>query len=293
VSVLFPGIAASLNIRLFSAGWLDVADWWTRTDILRDFWRLYLNDREGAKLELAGGVFKMPRRRIVLVPAGIGFQPKLDSPVHQLFVHFEFVGWPAEAAQEVFPAPFALKKDPLRDQLAAELCAELSETDSKLGPVLASRLKALIHLSISAALSEIPGDRTSRFLRIAEGQQELLTVLHYIEEHLDQQLNNAQLADIARSSESRFIRRFRDATGRTPGRYVQDRRLRRAAEALVSTERGIEEIAQSCGFANRYHFTRVFSQRMGCPPARYRSDRPYGAKDVEGSRARRGGARAS
>jgi hypothetical protein len=48
-----------------------------------------------------------------------------------------------------------------------------------------------------------------------------------------------------------------------------------AADALVSTQHSIEEIAQSCGFANRYHFTRVFSQRMGCPPARYRSDRPY------------------
>jgi AraC-like DNA-binding protein len=289
VSVLFPGIADSLNIRLLSAGWLDLGDWWERTDTLRDFWRLYLNDREGAKLALEASIFKMPRKRIVLVPAGIEFQPKLDSPVRQLFVHFEFVGWPADAAQQVFPAPFALKKGPLRDQLANELCTELAAADSTLEPMLASRLKALIHLSISAALAEIPEDRTSRFLRIAEGQQELLTVLHYIEEHLDGQLSNAQLAEIARSSESRFIRRFREVTGRTPGRYVQDRRLRRAADALISTDRSIEEIAQRCGFANRYHFTRAFSQRMGCPPARYRSDRPYGPTVS----AKRGSARGS
>ena len=44
------------------------------------------------------------------------------------------------------------------------------------------------------------------------------------------------------------------------------------------TDQSIEEIAQHCGFANRYHFTRVFSQRMDCPPARYRSDRPYGGE---------------
>ncbi|MGE4607003.1 MAG: helix-turn-helix transcriptional regulator, partial [Myxococcota bacterium] len=89
------------------------------------------------------------------------------------------------------------------------------------------------------------------------------------------------LAEIARTSESRFIRRFRDTTGRTPGRYVQDRRLRRAADLLVSSDQSIEEIAQCCGFANRYHFTRVFSQRMDCPPARYRSDRPYGGSELQ------------
>lgn len=278
MSVLLPGIANSLNVRLFSAGWLHLGDWWTQTDVLRDFWRLYRNDREGAGLEIGGGVFKMPSRRIVLVPAGIEFQPTVDSAVRQLFVHFEFVSWPADAAREVFPAPFVLKKDPLRDQLAVELCRELAVADSALEPALASRLKALIHLSISAALEEVTDDRANRFLRIAKGQRELLMVLHYVEQHLDRPLSNGQLAEIARSSESRFIRRFREVTGRTPGRYVQDRRLRRAADALVSTDRSIEEIAQSCGFANRYHFTRVFSQRMGCPPARYRSDRPYGRR---------------
>jgi AraC-like DNA-binding protein len=273
--VLFPGIADSLNIRLLSAGYLALGDWWPQTDILRDFWRLYLHDRDGAELKIEDGAFPMPKGSIVLVPAGVQFEPVVNGEVAQLHVHFEFVGWPAEAAREVFPTPVLLAPHDLCDPLAAELCEELDQGEAALEPILASRLKALLHLSISTALADISDDRASRFLRVAEGQQELLAVLHYIEEHLDQHLNNAQLAEIARTSESRFIRRFRDATGRTPGRYVQDRRLRRAADLLVSSDRGIEDIAQSCGFANRYHFTRVFSQRMGCPPARYRSDRPF------------------
>ncbi len=223
----------------------------------------------------------MPQRRIALVPPGIDFVPIVSAEVQQLHIHFEFVGWPAEAARQVFPSPVILDGDRLRDQLAAEVRKELTAEPAALDPVLSSRLKALVHLSISAALSDISDDRAGRFLTIAEGQQELLAVLHYIEEHLDQHLNNAQLAEIARTSESRFIRRFRDTTGRTPGRYVQDRRLRRAADLLVSSEQSIEEIAQRCGFANRYHFTRVFSQRMDCPPARYRSDRPYGGTESQ------------
>jgi len=295
MSVLFPSVAHSLNVRLLSAGYMDVDDWWTRTDVLRDFWRLYLNSEDGAALDLGDSVFEMPAGRIVIVPAGLPFDAVLRRPIQHLFCCFEFVGWPASAALEVIPQPLALPPSRLRDTLGRELCHELAQA-SELEPVISSRMKSLIHLSVADALAGISEERASRFLRIAEGQQELLTVLHYIEEHLDQPLPNARLAEVAMASESRFIRRFREATGRTPGRYVQDRRLRHAAELLVSTEYSIDEIAETCGFANRYYFTRVFAQRMGCPPARYRSSRPYLKPDddgLNGVRSARVGADAS
>jgi AraC-like DNA-binding protein len=274
MSILFPGVAESLNIRLLSAGYITLDSWWTETDRLREFWRLYLNYQSGASLRVADEICTLPQDRIVLVPAGIDFRAELEHPVDQLFIQFEFVGWPAQAAREVVPTPVVLDQDAQRDALAEALRGEL-QSAHEIGPILASRLKALAHLAAAEVLSDIPEDRARNFLRIAEGQQELLAVLHYIDKHLDQPLNNARLAEIALASESRFIRRFREATGRTPGRYVQDRRLRRAAELLVSTDQTIDQIAESCGFANRYYFTRVFAQRMGCPPARYRSDRPY------------------
>lgn len=272
--VLFPGVAESLNIRLLAAGYANVDSWWAETDRIREFWRLYLCDDDGAFLHTETEHVALPKDRIVIVPAGIEFEPVVERPVKQLYYHFEFVGWPAKAACEVVPAPVVLEPETLRDSLAAQLRDDIDNAQ-ELEPILASRLKALAHLSISEVLANVSEDRARSFLRIAEGQQELLAVLHYIDKHLDQALNNSRLAEIALASESRFIRRFREATGRTPGRYVQDRRLRRAAELLVSTDHSIDQIAESCGFANRYYFTRVFAQRMGCPPARYRSDAPY------------------
>lgn len=286
MSVLFPGIAEPLNIRLFSAGCMKLGRWWTETDRLRDFWRLYLNDEPGVSLRIGSRTFPMPADRFVLVPAGLDFEAVLDSPVHQLYVQFEFVGWPAGAAHEILPTPVVLEPEPLRDALGRRLHAELRSV-SEIDPVLASRTKALVHLAAADALAQIPDDRAGRFLRIAAGQQELLAVLQHIDQNLDQPLSNARLAEIAMASESRFIRRFRESTGRTPGRYVQDRRLRKAAELLISTDESIDHIAEHCGFANRYYFTRVFAQRMGCPPARYRSDRPYKQEQLEDARSKR------
>ncbi len=280
MNFVFPGIAEPLNVRLFSASYATAGSWWAESDRIRDVWRLYLNEAEGIGLRIDSELHPLPANRLVLVPAGLEFDVVVDSPVNQFFVYFEFVGWPAKAAQEIVPGPVFLDAEPLRDQLLAQVIEEVKAA-KEIEPVLASRLKALVHLASADALAEIPEDRATRFLRIAEGQQELLAVLQHIDSNLDQPLSNAKLAEIAMASESRFIRRFREATGRTPGRYVQDRRLRKAAELLISTGQSIDEIAESCGFANRYYFTRVFAQRMGCPPARYRSDRPYMAIEEE------------
>jgi transcriptional regulator GlxA family with amidase domain len=216
----------------------------------------------------------VPAEQLVLVPPGLDFDITLRRPVEQLFVHFEFLGWPPEAARELLPEPVVLQADDLRDALTRRLCDDLAKA-SRIDPVLGGRLKALVHLSIAGALENLPSDRTRRVLRINEGQSELLAVLHYIDENLAEPMSNAALAEIALSSESRFIRRFREATGRTPARYVQERRLERASELLVSTDYSIDRIAEASGFANRYYFTRVFTQRMGLPPGRYRSERPH------------------
>jgi AraC-like DNA-binding protein len=275
MSVLFPDLQEGLYARLFSAGYLQVDQWWKDTDRLRGFWRLYLNAQDGVSLEMESGTFAMPRNRLVLVPPALEFTIQLTRPVDQLFVQFEFLGWPPEAAREILPQPVALSSDSVRDALAAALSKDLAAAKRRLDPVLGSRIKALVHLSLASVLESVPTERARSILRINEGQRELLAVLHYIDLHLSEPISNAQLAEIALSSESRFIRRFRETTGRTPARYVQERRLERASELLVSTDHSIDRIAETCGFANRYYFTRVFTQRMGLPPGRYRSERPH------------------
>ena len=272
--VLFTENNEGLYTRLFSAGYIRVGDWWRDTDTLRGFWRLYRNEEDGVELQAGPLAFPLRAGQLCVVPPGWDFEIALRRPVDQLFAHFEFLGWPATAASEVIPRPVALPPEAQRDALALTLREQLRDA-RRLDAVLASRVKALLHLAIAAVLEALPEERARRALRISEGQRELLAVLQYIDEHVAEPMSNAQLAEIALSSESRFIRRFREATGRTPARYVQDRRIERASELLVSTEHSIDQVAELCGFANRYYFTRVFTQRMGLPPGRYRSERPH------------------
>jgi transcriptional regulator GlxA family with amidase domain len=91
-----------------------------------------------------------------------------------------------------------------------------------------------------------------------------------VDDHLAEPLTHADLAGLCHLSGDHFVRRFRDAIGRTPARYVTERRIAAAAQRLVFTRDSIDQIAEATGFGNRFYFSRVFARHMGTPPAAYR-----------------------
>jgi AraC-like DNA-binding protein len=87
-----------------------------------------------------------------------------------------------------------------------------------------------------------------------------------------------RLADLAGLSRSQLCRGFRRSVGLSPIQYALRLRLEAACELLLGGERGIAAIAQACGFADRYHFSRAFSARYGMGPAAWRQRPPADAQ---------------
>jgi AraC-like DNA-binding protein len=95
-------------------------------------------------------------------------------------------------------------------------------------------------------------------------------VRDYMEAHLADEVELADLAQLAGVSRSHFIRAFQRETGQTPHAYLMDRRFRAASRLL---ERGDApgEVAAACGFFDQSHLNRVFKARMGVTPGVYRA----------------------
>lgn len=81
----------------------------------------------------------------------------------------------------------------------------------------------------------------------------------------------ASLAARVALSPSRLAHLFVEQTGRTPMQAVRDARLRHASRLLEATDLTVEAIAAASGFASPFHFSRVFRDRFGTPPASYRT----------------------
>jgi AraC-like DNA-binding protein len=84
-------------------------------------------------------------------------------------------------------------------------------------------------------------------------------------------LRIADLAHGAGVDPASLARAFRAHYGTTPGAYLRELRVRRAADALARSSVALSEIALENGFADQSHFTRVFGAVLGLTPRRWRA----------------------
>ena len=96
-------------------------------------------------------------------------------------------------------------------------------------------------------------------------------VLEYIDLHLDQPLELAELAGVAHFSPFHFHRLFSAWMGETLGDYLRRRRLELAAMRLAAQPRlPVLNVALSVGFGSSEAFTRAFKARFGSAPTHWR-----------------------
>ena len=97
----------------------------------------------------------------------------------------------------------------------------------------------------------------------ARESQRLGLLFDFLHQQLAHNHTVAALAEKAGMSPRTFLRRFQEATGTTPGRWLLNERLLRARELLETTRFSLEQIAGEVGFGSattlRYHFQRQFA----------------------------------
>jgi transcriptional regulator GlxA family with amidase domain len=102
------------------------------------------------------------------------------------------------------------------------------------------------------------------------GDQDVLRVQNWLEDHFDQPLLIDDLAQRFGFGVRNFKRRFKEATGHAPLAYLQMLRLEKAKHLLESTRLAIDSITFKVGYEDSNSFRRLFQQRVGLLPTAYR-----------------------
>ena len=88
--------------------------------------------------------------------------------------------------------------------------------------------------------------------------------------HLDQDLSVDDLAAHARMSRRNFTRRFAEAVGTTPARWISAQRLEEVRRLLETTSWSIERIARACGYGSVVTLRQNFVAAYSTTPTSYR-----------------------
>lgn len=102
-----------------------------------------------------------------------------------------------------------------------------------------------------------------------EKMPEIDRVIHYIHEHLSEQIEMHSLANLAGMSESHFRRVFSQLTGMSPQKFIIKSRIWRARELLAQGCFYVYEVAQAVGYQDSFYFSRLFRKEVGIPPSVY------------------------
>lgn len=98
----------------------------------------------------------------------------------------------------------------------------------------------------------------------------LAPLLAWLREHHAEAIDLNRLAQQAYCSARTLLRRFKQATGLTPGDYLQRLRISVAQQTLADSTQSLEQIASQVGFADRATFAKRFKQLCGETPGAFR-----------------------
>lgn len=126
-------------------------------------------------------------------------------------------------------------------------------------------IKALVYQIISALIAAQDSGSPS--------EKKLAPSLSYLREHYTEADFSIEiLAKKSGMSRRYFEKLFFAEKGMTPRDYVIDLKMSLARELLLNEKLSVSDVAAELGYADVYHFSKIFKQKVGKAPGEYKRD---------------------
>lgn len=83
-------------------------------------------------------------------------------------------------------------------------------------------------------------------------------------------INIPEIAAISDITDTYFRKLFKAAYNTSPAKLVNNLRINKAKQLLITSNISIEDISKKCGFNDYFYFARIFSKTTGMTPTKYR-----------------------
>ena len=97
----------------------------------------------------------------------------------------------------------------------------------------------------------------------------IIKATEYIKEHLQESLSLESLAAVFGFSPTYFHKLFHKATGTTLHNYIEEQRIAKAINLMLTTNYTLTRIAYECGFSSQSYFSYACKRHKSMTPRRY------------------------
>ncbi|MCK4502489.1 MAG: helix-turn-helix domain-containing protein [Desulfuromonadales bacterium] len=156
------------------------------------------------------------------------------------------------------------------------LCAGGTGAHIDLALHLIARFGSKTLANVCARMMMIDGGSRNQapFVKFKENREHIddsvLNVQLWLDKYYREKVSAQLMVKKSGLNERTFLRRFRKATGASPLEYLQKKRIEKAKQLLVKTDKTMAEITTAVGYVDLSSFRRLFSQVVGVSPTVYR-----------------------
>jgi AraC family transcriptional regulator len=209
------------------------------------------------------------RKKLTFVPAGLEYYDRQEPRTLSRVVHFYFDPSKMPISSEARFGDLAPRlhfEDPALWDTALRL-ATLIESSGADNLLYVEALGVVLAHELARPNPETPRIKAPIQGGLASWQQRIVTT--YIDEHLDEQISLAALAQLVRLSPYHFCRTFKQSLGIPPHRFHTLRRIERAKALLAKPGSSVTDIGLRVGFNQTSSFSAAFRKATGLTPTAY------------------------
>ena len=216
---------------------------------VRSYWLLHYVISGYGRFEREGKTYRVAPGDMFVIPPYLEtyYEADKDKPWHYIWIGF----MADDKLSSVFSSPII--RCPGVGQVFEDM-RRCSDMESGKSAFLGSRIWELISLILESDKDHV---------------DYIEKAIHYIRSEYMYDINIGLLAERLNLDRSYFTTLFTQKIGVSPGRYLSNLRLEKAAELMSVYGESPTTAAMSVGYPDIYHFSKAFKQKYGCSPRQY------------------------
>ena len=241
------------SIKILKSAFVPAVPCWNYKLASIPTWRFYWNMSGGACIYCRGEKIELTPDIAVLIPPQTPFSTASSRPFVHFFIHFSL--------PENISSRRIIHKLDVRSVISGAIAENLPRYSALQLQLAASAVvnTALLALPEKLWLQEKSENNVSVFNQ----------AVNFIENNPGKYYTCDELAKLCGTSINTLQRQFLKATGLSVKKWILNKKMETAVQLMLHDCETIKEVADKLGFADRYHFSKVFKQYFGIAPGHF------------------------